>query len=497
LNEGSSQQLARRAGSLREIAAGGVAWTSSAMVVTTVVQFGQIAVLARILDPGDFGLIALSLIVVNFGVAFSDMGLSYVLIARQLRSPNVLSSLYWTNVIAGGLVACAVLALAPLLADFFNAPGLRPLLHWTALIFLLTAVGQQFHVLLQRDLRFGVIARAESFAAVAGAAAAVSLAVAGAGAKSFVIGFALKEGMRSAWMIAAARPWRPHLRLRFHEIREHLGFGAYTTGNLLAHFGAQDIDYIIVGRVLGPAVLGPYMLGYQVTMAPMRRVYPVLSRVALPMFAMPESDDERVGRGYAELLKMLALTILPALALVGGLAPVLVPTLFGDGWEITVAVLPALALAGAIRTLNDPAGTVFIAKDRPDLGFKINAATLVALTVAIFGAAQIGIEAVAWAYAGVVAVYMVVVAYMIRRLIGLPLARQATAVAPGLTVAAVGFLTAVAALAVSDPGWSDPTTLAIAAPVALITALALALALEGAYLVAQVRLLLGRTREAR
>ena len=136
---------------LKQQAVSGVKWSGVSVGVVTALQFVDLAVLARLLSPSDFGLMGMVMVVFGFAQAFADMGISNAIIHRQDVTKDQLSSLYWLNILSGVIVFCVVCASVPLIVGFFHEPRLNNLLYLTAIIFLITPFGQQFQILLQKE----------------------------------------------------------------------------------------------------------------------------------------------------------------------------------------------------------------------------------------------------------------------------------------------------------------------------------------------------------
>ncbi len=449
-----------------------MSWTGLSTGVATALQLAQVAVLARLLDADEFGLMAITLGVVGFGQAFADMGISNVIIARRLRSRDVLSSLYWANV-AGGIAVAGLIALASgAISAFYGQPELRELLLWSCLVFLLGGVGQQFQVLLQRDFKFRALAWIEIASATTGAAVSITAAVAGAGALALVWGYVATALAKSGLLAADGwSRWRPQFRFSLADLREHIGFGGYQMGERAVSYLASDIDYLLIGKFVGAGPLGAYMIGYQLVIVPLKRLAPILVRVAFPVLSKVQHDLPRMGRGYLELLRTLGMVGLPPLALVAAVGPLLVPVAFGSGWDTTVSVLPALAVVGAAKLLDNPTGALYLARNRPDVGFWENVALLLVLAAAILAAAQSGVVAVAIAYACVAVTFFFVSRVLVARLTAVSVGWQLRVLASGGLAATVAGATALVAQlllgSMLSEGWDLLVTLVAAAPAGL------------------------------
>ena len=139
---------------LKEQVFSGIKWNGISVVAVVALQFVTLVVMAKLLSPSDFGLMGMIMVVIGFAQAFADMGISNAIIHRQDSTRLQLSSLYWLNILAGVIVFCVVCASAPLIVAFYREPRLYNLLFLTSVIFLITPFGQQFQILLQKELNF-------------------------------------------------------------------------------------------------------------------------------------------------------------------------------------------------------------------------------------------------------------------------------------------------------------------------------------------------------
>src|SRR3954447_436829 len=355
-------------GGLRLTAMTAVKWTSASALVQAAIGFVQVSILARLLDPSAFGLMATTVVIIGVASMVTDLGLNNIIIARQTRDPIVLSTLYWTSVVVGATVAVAVIASAPLIAGLFHQPELTGLVRFLALGFVVVPLGQQFQILLQRDLQFDVLARIEIVATFFGFAVAVGSAVAGAGAYALIWGLLGAAVLKSALLaLRGWRDWRPQFIWRGAELRGHASFGLFQVGERLTNYLGANVDYLLVAAFLGPEALGAYFIAYQLCVKPMLIINPPLTRVAFPIFARRATDDEALARGFLEVTRLIALAVCPILVGIAVAAPRLVPLVFGDGWERSVLLIQLLAGIGFVKAISNPAGSLLLAKNRPDI----------------------------------------------------------------------------------------------------------------------------------
>jgi len=392
--------------SLRGSAVRGVKWTSVSMVATTVIGLVQLAILTRLLSRTDFGLMAMIATVIGFAQVYADMGFSGAIIYRQDSSRDVLSSLYWLNLMGSAVIFVIMIAVSPLVAAFFHEPRLTDLLHWASLIFVIVPFGQQFQMLLQRELLFERLGFIEIVSSVLGLCVAVVSALAHQGVYALIWAQLSAAGLRAALLaLYGWRRWTPRLHLRLADLKGYIGFGLYQIGERSIYYWAANIDYLLIGRYLGPEQLGVYTIAYNLVVMPLTKLTPVLTRVAYPVFAKRQNDDAALRRGYLELIELVAFTTFPLLVGLAASASVAVVTLFGAAWVPSVLLVQLLTPMGMTKTISSPSGSLLLAKGRADIGFWFNVINTAVTVGVLYVAVRFGTAAVAAAHSalGVVA----------------------------------------------------------------------------------------------
>lgn len=284
--------------SLKKSAVSGVKWMSASSAIVQGVAFLKFAILARLLAPEDFGLMGMIGVVIGFAQAFDDMGISNAIIYRQDTTREQLSSIYWLGILAGILVFATVWAASPLVVIFYHEPRLRDLIFWTSFSFAITPLGQQFQVLLQKELQFSRLARLEVASGIIGAITAISLAMAGHGVFSLVWGqLASVSAMASLLIVFGYKTWHPSLHFRPDDLKNYIGFGLYQMGERSVNYFSSNVDYLVIGRFFGAEILGIYTMAYELVVRPLSKINPVLTRVAFPIFAKKQSDSQSLCRG--------------------------------------------------------------------------------------------------------------------------------------------------------------------------------------------------------
>lgn len=369
----------------------GVKWTTLSTALSTGFYVVQTIVLARLLEPRDFGLMAMAMVVISVAIAYVDMGLSSAIIQRQHCSENELSSLYWLNIFAGLVVFMAVFFLAPVVAYFYREPKVTHLVHLCALMFVIAPVGQQYQMLLQKELLFRPLATIEVSSRAVGTVVAIGAAVMGAGVYSLVLGqLAVSSSASLLFMLRGHRIYRPRLHFARSDLRGYLRFGLYQMGERGINTLHDNLDKLIIGFWLGAESLGYYGFAWNLALMPVSRINPILTRSAFPLFSRLQDDLAVLKSGYLKLLRLISIVNFPLFFGLCAVAPLAVPALFGQKWLPAVTLLQIFCLVGAIYSTGNPVGSLILARGRADLGFWWNASISVVQAIALVLSAWLG-----------------------------------------------------------------------------------------------------------
>jgi PST family polysaccharide transporter len=437
-----------------------MAWQGLSYVLGKLVVLLVTALLARMLAPDDFGLLALALVVISYADVVSDLGVAQALIYLPQRAATVRAALA-VALVFGLLLTAAGWELAPALAGFFGRADVTPLCRVLCLALPLGALASVPEALLRRDLRFRRFGIAALVRAASNGVASVALAAAGLGvwalAWGLVIGYFVHCVL--AWALAGTAPDLRLWRVGWADLGPIMRFGAPAAAGMLLAKVIFDLDYLIVGRALGASALGYYTMAFRLPELAIINVFFVVSSVTFPLYSRARRNRERLQRGY--LMSVRAQSLYGVCAGVGlaVLAPAAVPVLLGAGWESSVAPFTALSVYAAVRSLSAGANDVYKAIGRPQLTVWVGAVRVVLLAPALLVATRWGITGVAWTQAAVAGVFAVLMQVLVLRVLAVSWRAWARAVVPGLAAgAAVGM---VAAGVVAVNGWPAPVRLAV------------------------------------
>jgi O-antigen/teichoic acid export membrane protein len=336
--------------SLTHRTVGGMAWVAWGSGATAVLKVVVLVLLTRLLSPADFGLVSAALVVINLSLNFSQLGLGPALVQRPILEPRHVSTAFYASTCLGILVAGVIWWAAPLIAQFFRMDQLTPVVRWLALVFPIAGLATAPESLLQRELRFRLLANRDVLAYGVGyAGVGVALALLGRGVWSLVAAQLAQVLIRTAILLRAAPPV---LRARptWASFSELVGYGAGQSAARIGVILANQVDNLVVGRWLGAVALGHYSRAYQLMSVPTTLIGDVLDKVLFPTLARLQHDPRRLASAYLQGTASLALLTLPVGVVAAVLAPDLVAVAFGSRWEGLVAPFQVLVLGMMFRT---------------------------------------------------------------------------------------------------------------------------------------------------
>jgi len=327
-------------------------------------QFGTLMVLARLLPPAAFGLLAMVAAVGLVLDMLKELGLSSATIQRPDLTQAQISALFWINGAAGAGLAALLAALAPLLADFYGQPDLVGVARWLAPGLLMSGLTVQHWALLRRQMRFTAIAVLETAADYAGFAAAIALALAGEGYWALVAQRLVSPGvlLAGSWLVCRWRPGRPRPATGLGGL---LRFGVSVTASGLAGALTRSIDQIAIGWLWGAASLGLYERTSRLVLLPVNTINAPVYAAGMPALSRLDGQPERYRHMFGQIVQKLALLTMPAFAAAAVAADWVVEILLGPAWREAVPLAALFCLSAAFFPVILAMGLLYLTQDRP------------------------------------------------------------------------------------------------------------------------------------
>lgn len=415
---------------LEEKAIRGISWTLLTYAANRVLTLGTIVVLARILEPADFGLLALAVLAVGLLSLFGGLGLGGALVLRQDLDRRAQGTILTLLLTTGVLFAALLAALAPLAGNLFDESRLTGVLLVLSTVVLLSGFNWFYETLLQRELEFSRRFVALITQATVNSAVAVTLAVLGAGIWSLVAGQIAGTIAYGAILVALA-PYRVRPSYDPAAARDALRSGRGFLLQGATAFVSQNIDYVAIGRALGAAPLGFYFMAYRVSEVPYWAIADPIAKVTFPAFARMRHRGEDIRAAFLSALRLVALAACPLGVLLSASADPFTRTIFGSEWLTMIGPLSVLGIWTAVRSLEATAGWLLNSLGESGLLALLSAVFLGPLLVSLLLAARFGgITAVSWVMLANAVFATAVIGYFIGGRVGVSISDQLRAVWP-------------------------------------------------------------------
>jgi PST family polysaccharide transporter len=378
---------------------------ATAGIVEFVVRIGATVTLARLLVPEDFGLVAMVLALTGFAEIFKDFGLGTATIQRKSITHPEISSLFWVNVVFGGLLALAFCALSPAISWFYDDDRLAVITLLLATTLFWGGMTVQHEALLSRQLKQGPLALIRLLATLVSSCIAIGLAFIDVGYWALVV----REVARSliyligVWSYCG---WIPSIVLRPKAVSGFLSFGRdLTLTNVLAAI-AGKIDVVLVGKFFGAVDLGNYRQAQSLVLAPVEQFNAPIFSVSQPGLSALQSEPGRYCRYYQRVAGFVALVTMPLGVFIAVYSEEITLLLLGNKWVDAIPFVAVFAIAVALRPTIATSSSVVLTLGRARLLLALYAAYSALLTFLIIVALPLGALGVAFAHVGSTIVFL-------------------------------------------------------------------------------------------
>ena len=366
--------------STRAQATAGALFIGAAQIYRVGVSFVSSVLLARLLTPQDFGLVAMVSSCVALVALIQDLGLNQATIQRERISQAQMSALFWLSVGFSLTLALALALCAPGVAWFFKDSRLTALTIAFATFIVFGGSQSQQVALLNRELRFKALAGIDVVAVTVSTIAGVGIALLTSSYWALFAASAVSTvvSLVCAWTLCGFRPGRPSFEGNFKEI---LHFASGVSGFNIVNYFARNADNLLIGKFYGGEQLGFYDRAYRLMLFPLSQILGPLGRVMLPLLSRLQSEPARYRRAYSECISLLMIITQPGIVFVTVFADDVFRILLGPQWQPSVPIFRWLGVCGLHQVVTSTVGWLFISQGRGGDFFKIgvfNAITVVA-----------------------------------------------------------------------------------------------------------------------
>ncbi|MCA1979120.1 MAG: lipopolysaccharide biosynthesis protein [Thiobacillus sp.] len=445
-------------------------WGGGGAFLRLFMQMGAQIVLARLLGPEQYGLFAMSVVVMSFAAFFSDIGMAYGLIQQKTLDESHVRFVFGWQLILGTAVALVLALLAHPLADFFREPRLPAIILALAPLAFLQAVSAVSLNLLKRELDFKTLQIAQTVAYFFGyVCLGIPLALGGAGVWALVAAWGAQSLISLALIYRAAR--HPLVPVFTHPDARSMGhFGGTVLLTNMTNWLIGNVDRTVVARTLDSASMGIYSNAYNLVNTPSSTVLGFMQPVMYSACARVQEDPQRIRKAYLLLMAGIGLTVMPVFFAMSAVSETLVLALYGPHWAQAAEVLRPIALAMPVALLWGITTPVLWNTGQVTLEFKLQLPLAGLWLLGAWAAAQASLAALAWTVLGLFILRTLVFTRLAIRQISVRWLDCARALRGGLVLAACAMLA----------GWGADHVLAATLPGSQIRLAAIVLACAAA-----------------
>lgn len=331
----------------------GFYWNAIQLVINQFFSFAVRLILARLLFPEQFGLVGMAIVFIGFVQKINEMGITSALIQRkeELMTPQHYYTSFWTGLLWSFILFIIMtVAVAPFGAWFYEESKLEEIIIVMSISFLFTPFSIINKAILTRAMNFKLIAKVENLASFISGVISISLAFAGAGIWALVFQ-SVAVGVILVPLYFKVSDWRPKLiweKKAFHDI---FGFGMFTSLTNLINYLKNNVDYLLIGKLVNANALGAYTFAFILTDAVKNRIAAVISTVMYPVYSSLQSDKEKSIEMYNKVVEYNCILIYPIMLVLLLFGEPLILEFFGNKWAESVFPAQILSLAVMLQLL--------------------------------------------------------------------------------------------------------------------------------------------------
>jgi O-antigen/teichoic acid export membrane protein len=373
-------------------------WSGINQVIKQTMNISIGILLARLLNPEDFGLLGMATVITGFIQLFNDFGFGSALIQKKEISKNDIASVFWFNLGTGVFFFLILNACSFFIASFYQKPELQKIIGAISWVFIIQSLSYVQATLFRKQLNFKAIFISDTISMILSGIIALYLAYSGFGVWSLISQLLLNSifNLILLWLLSS---WRPNFIFSFSAIKSMLGFSLPLMGSTALGYILGNLDKLFIGKYLGSASLGLYTRAYSLMVFPVGQVSGVVSQVMFPSLAQIQDDIPRIRQIYIKMNQIISAITFPIMGAAFLLAEPFVLKVLGEQWFNMVPVFKVLTFVGAIQSISTLIGNIYLALGKMTLYLKINFYSGIFFSIASIIGIQFGIMGVTYAFA--------------------------------------------------------------------------------------------------
>lgn len=353
---------------MRSVFFKGVAYTASAKYLNVIINIIIGAILARLLTPEEFGIVALVTVFVTFFNLMSDFGIGPAVIQNQIIDENDTSSIFSFSILVGIVFAALFYFAAPLIVKFYDEEALYSVTRLLSLAVLFYSFQIVPAAVLKKKLRFKIIGIITVLVQIVSGAIAIYMAYAGYSYYSLVVKSVL-DSLLTLIIFYYISPIKISIKIEKKSISKIINFSSYQFLFNFINYFSRNMDNLLIGKYFGTASLGYYDKSYRLMMLPVSNLTHVITPVLMPILSKIQDDKSRVYHSYLKVVRLLSSIGFPLSIFLFFSSEEIVNIVYGSQWEKSIPVFKLLAMSVGIQMVLSSSGSIFQAIDRTKLMF--------------------------------------------------------------------------------------------------------------------------------
>lgn len=397
-----------------------VFWLGATKIFGQAISWFITIYVARLLQPGDYGLMSMAGVFIGLILLFNEVGLGAAIVQRETITREDLSNIFWVVILLNAALYLISFTLAPFIAVFFNEPRVVSIMRVIAINFMISGIGLVPYQMLSREMTFSKRSVAEFIGNLSGGIATLLFALKGAGVWSLVYG-ALAVSAVTNLLYCVFYPWKPTFSFAPSRIKGMINFGAKVAGARLMWYTYSNADYLIAGKLLGKSALGYYTLAFQFASVPLEKIVSLYTQIAFPAFSEIQNDTERLKKYFLKSVNLIAFITFPLFMLLFLTSNDAVNSLLTPKWGPIILPLKILCVVSTLRAVNALNIPLVLARGRSGLAMLLNLIAAIVMPIAFYIGSFYGLEGFSYSWLFAFPALFVIITYISIKQIGLGL----------------------------------------------------------------------------
>ena len=364
-------------------AVNGLSWMGALRALTRSLALLKIAILARILLPFQFGIYGIATLVLGFLEMMTETGINIFLIQQKEKIDEYIDSAWVVSIIRGFLIGILIFILAPFIANYFKNPNATYILYLISLVPIIRGFINPSCIKYQKNLEFNKQFKYDSVVFFVDAFFAILLGVITKSENSLIYAMIISTTLEVVLSFVYFNP-KPKFAFDFVKSLKVINRGKWITGAGIANYLFQNIDDIVVGRVLGTTSLGIYQQAYKISTLPISEVGEVFNKVTFPIYVNLTADIKRLRRAFLKTLVIICILVIPFGFIVFTYPIQIIRFVLGETWITAAPVLQLLAIYGSIKAIVNSFYSLFLGISKQEVVTYITLISVICLVIILY-----------------------------------------------------------------------------------------------------------------